>query len=294
MVRTFLGNIQGPKGDPGDASNINEYGIGINNLFNMSDMYNYDSSGRQTFDTETGVINYENTAYYLRVDKTLDPGTYTMKVKDYIVAENHYSDRLFVNIRRKSDSEIVFGEPLNREEPYSVTIDTKDVYQIELRPTGSARTTGMVEKFMFVAGDVVSNWQPSIKDISRIDTYKYMEARVLSTAIEYGGLHQLGLYGTEGDDLTSGRAIVLTDGLWHLNWVYTFKDVVDEVVIYVFLNGSQIIRSTHNESGTFNLSTNINADDDDVITFSVRTASETSTMTFGQNVGENRLTVAKQ
>lgn len=294
MVRTFLGNIQGPKGDPGDAADINEYGIGINNLFNMSDLMNYDDSGVNDANYRTGLITFENTAYYLRSNVYLTAGTYMVKVKDYSVAEGYYADRMRFNVKDAETSESSFSDSLEKDTPYTINVETDGEYLLELRMSGSDRATGFFEKVMFVKSDVIADWQPSIKDSSKAIDPTFMSTRALDTEIVYGVLHQLSFFGTEGDDLTSGNAIVLTKGLWDINWVYTLKDVVDEVVIYVFVNSSQIIRSIHNESGTVNLSTKINADDGDAITFSVRTASETSTMTFGQNVGENRMTVAKQ
>ena len=256
MVRQLLGNIKGPKGEPGEPGELGPPGsdgqdgvdggfngeiIGVNNLFNMSNLTTYQNMGSVDVDIHTGVVQYSSVPYYIGSPLHLSAGEYTFMIKDYTIHEDVYSGSIRLLIRHGSEN-VVDIRNIAPLEPVNFEINTDGEHDVRVYIAGVEVKSGYLEKIMLVKGEYTSGWQPSLKDARLNKAYgmgRFYTSNTLSLEerpLVITGYKNGGIDASSGVLTSNGGPLMFSNTSHFTNWTDGY------INLRLKVNGSTIVR----------------------------------------------------
>lgn len=246
MVRQFIGNIKGPKGDTGpkgESGGFNGETIGVNNLIDITKLTTRGANSTHDYELDSGLINYNNVEWYVRGYFTLNGVKHTFRVKDFSSNPDYASGRINLQML-DSDGVVVINEFVTPKTIVNVDLTGRDrqEYDVQMRVTNTTTFSGFIEKPMLVEGDIPVLWN-SYKPVK-----DYFMTTILNQSVT-GSLSNpnvVALSQIESDTTLehNDSAVSLTTGLWEITVNARFSPVTFDGSTYliVYLNDDDILR----------------------------------------------------
>ena len=168
---------KGEKGDPGEKGNpgvkgdtpdLKNFKINGNNKLSIS---NFSKMGETTpitsYEIEEGIIHFSDVVWQIYTIEELNGVKHVFRVEDYTSDPNYYQGLLRVIIRENESNTPIIDTVVNKKQTIDINLlgKQRQLYRIELRPTGGTPLSGIIEKPMLVEGDISLLWRPSFKDM---------------------------------------------------------------------------------------------------------------------------------
>ena len=162
---------KGDKGDPGvkgDTPDLKNFKINGNNKLSIS---NFSKLGETTpinsYEIEEGIIHFSNVTWQIFTTEELNGVKHVFRVEDYSSDPNYYQGLLRLIIRENASNTLIIDTTVRKGQTIDINLlgKQRQLYRIELRPTGGTPLSGIIEKPMLVEGDISLLWQPSFKDM---------------------------------------------------------------------------------------------------------------------------------
>ena len=163
--------VKGDKGDPGikgDTPDLKNFKINGNNKLSIS---NFSKMGETTpinsYEIEEGIIHFSNVTWQIFTTEELNGVKHVFRVEDYSSDPNYYQGLLRLIIRENASDTLIIDTTVRKGQTIDINLlgKQRQLYRIELRPTGGTPLSGIIEKPMLVEGDISLLWQPSFKDM---------------------------------------------------------------------------------------------------------------------------------
>ena len=263
MVRQLLGNIKGPKGDPGEPGELGPPGsdgqdgvdgvdggfngeiVGVNNLFNMSDVHGLNNIGDIDYDVTSGMLTYTGITWNIRTTVRLNNTIHTLYLKDYDSNPAYIGGYIRVAVVDLDNNNIIPQTNVFKNTPLKLDLtsmsEPQDVTLI-LRVTTGDVYSGYIEQPMLVEGEYTSGWQPSLKDVRLNKAYgmgRFYTSNTLSLeerTLGITGYTNGGIDASSGVLTSNGGPLMFSNTSHFTNWTDGY------INLRLKVNGSPIVR----------------------------------------------------